>query len=96
VVSCSTLGSTSGYITVNVAPATIKWHTIGGYSSANCYCSATLSIGMVGNYTEYQGYQQQNDQYITINSVGTYSFTLTGSGPSCNSCGSWDTRIQFQ
>ena len=96
VVNCSTAGQATGYITVNVAPAVIKWHTIGGYSSANCYCSASLVIQGVGSYNEYQGNQQQNDQYITLPNTGTYTFTLNGSGPTCNSCGSWDTRIQLQ
>ena len=96
VVNCSTPGQATGYIQVNVAPATIKWHTIGGYSSANCYCSASLVVQGVGSYSEYQGNQQQNNQYITLPNTGNYTFTLTGSGPNCSTCGSWDTRIQFQ
>ena len=97
VVGCSTLnGYVTGYINVNVAPVTIKYHTLGGYSSVDCYCDSSLVIQGVGSYNDHQGYQSQNDQFITINNVGTYSFTLVGSGPNCNSCGSWDTRIQLQ
>jgi hypothetical protein len=96
VVNCSTPTVATGYITVNVAPATIKYSTIGGYSSNNCYCDSSLDIQNVGSYSTYKSNQQQDEQLITISNVGTYSFTLSAAGPSCSLCGSWDTRIQLQ
>ena len=98
VVNCSTIGGqATGYITVNVAPATIKFSTLGGYSSNNCYCNSSLTVQNIGTeYTNAVAYQSAIDKYISLPNVGTYTFTLTGSGPSCASCGSWDTRIQLQ
>jgi hypothetical protein len=96
VVNCSTPTVATGYITINVAPATIKYSTIGGYSSNNCFCDSSLDIQNVGSYSTYKSNQQQDEQLITISSVGTYSFTLNAIGPVCGTCGSWDTRIQLQ
>ena len=96
VVSCSTPAVASGYIIINVAPATIKYTTLGGYSSNNCFCDSSLDIQNIGSYSAYESNQQQDEQLITISNPGTYSFTLNAVGPTCLNCGSWDTRIQLQ
>ena len=96
-ITCITPSQGTGYITVNVAPVTIMYSTRGGYSSDECYCNSTLIISGYGFYAaEYVQRYQLNEQFITITSPGSYNFELNGSGPGCNTCGSWDTRIQIQ